>query len=290
MGVNSWFSNFHKSIYMQSSVPEAVRRRYKAITKRINQEYWDSDSEIEHSLYVGSYGRGTAIYASDIDIIVRLPWSVKERFDKRVGNIQSQLLTEVKEKLTKTYSTSHLSSDGQVIVIEFTDGIRYEIVPSFEYSDGSFCYPDTNHGGTWRTMDPRKEMEYFNSRHSSKNYTMKKFCRMIRCWRESNDITMSGELLDSIIYDFYLMADYVKNDPYLYFDWITRDFFKYLMENVHKAWFTPGTYRLLYIKYPYITGSNAGEMYEKTLRAIEYEKDYPTLAKNKWREIYGDKF
>lgn len=45
-----------------------VRTRYHSITKRINQDFWNSDSDISHSLYVGSYGRGTCICTSDIDI------------------------------------------------------------------------------------------------------------------------------------------------------------------------------------------------------------------------------
>lgn len=112
MGINTWFKEFHESIYMTTDVVSKVRLRYKSITKRINEEYWDSSSETNHSLYVGSYGRGTAIYASDIDIVVELPWTVKKRFDGRHGNIQSQLLSEVKDKLKKTYSTSKISSDG----------------------------------------------------------------------------------------------------------------------------------------------------------------------------------
>lgn len=275
---------------MNSNTVDKVRKRYKAITKRINSEYWNTESETDNSLYVGSYGRGTEIFTSDIDIIVILPWATKERFDNRIGNIQSQLLSEVKDKLTKTYSTSNLSSDGQVIVISFSDGIRYEIVPAFMYPDGSFCYPDTNYGGSWEKMDPKEEKKCFNARHSIHNYTMKKICRMIRCWRETNDITMSGELLDTVVYDYYLNASHVDNDPYIYFDWITRDFFKYLSENTHKTFYTPGTYRALQFKYPYITAKKAKEAYKKSLEAIEDESKYPILAISSWREIYGNKF
>ena len=201
--VGNGFKKFHNNIYMNSITVDAVRRRYKSITKRINLEYWNSESETNNSLYSGSYGRGTEIFTSDIDIIVRLPWSVKERFDNRTGNVQSQLLTEVKEKLMKTYFSSKLSSDGPVIIIPFSDGIEYEIVPAFKHDDGSFCYPVTNNGGSWKTMNPTKEINLFNARHRNNNYTMKKFSRMIRSWKETNEIKISGELIDSIVYDYY---------------------------------------------------------------------------------------
>lgn len=290
MSAGNWFRTFHKNVYMGSNTVDTVAKRYKAITRRINTEYWFTESEIDNSIYVGSYGRGTEIYTSDVDIIVRLPWSVKERFDNRRGNIQSQLLTEVKDKLSKTYSLSRVSSDGQVIVISFTDGIRYEIVPAFKYKNGGYCYPDTNNGGSWRKMDPKKEIEAFNLRHRVHNSTMKKFCRMMRSWREANDITISGELIDSIAYDFYSNASYTDKDPFIYFDWLTRDFFKYLSVNTHKTWHTPGTYRTLEIVYPYLTKSKADEAYNKSLEAINHGDAFPTLAKEKWREIYGYKF
>lgn len=290
MSVGDWFRTFHNNVYMDSSTVDTVARRYRTITRKVNSEYWFSESETNNSLYVGSYGRATEIYTSDIDIIVSLPWSVKERFDKRIGNIQSQLLTEIKDKLSQTYPSSDLSSDGQVIVISFSDGIRYEIVPAFKYSDGRFCYPDTHNDGSWKVMNPKEEMNSFNLRHRVHNYTMKKFCRMVRSWREANNITISGELIDSIVYDFYSNNSYTNKDPFIYFDWLTRDFFKYLSVNTHKKWYTPGTYRTLEIKYPHITEDKAEESYNKSLEAIKDEIQYPNLAKKTWREIYGNKF
>lgn len=38
-----------------------ISLRYKRITHAINAEFWGIDSETEHSRYVGSYGRSTAI-------------------------------------------------------------------------------------------------------------------------------------------------------------------------------------------------------------------------------------
>ena len=33
-----------------------VSQRYHRITRAINSEFWDIDSDTEHSFYVGSYG------------------------------------------------------------------------------------------------------------------------------------------------------------------------------------------------------------------------------------------
>lgn len=76
MGVNTWFRKFHENIYINQSIVDKIQCRYKAITRRINLEYWDSYSELKHSFYSGSYGKGTEVKTSDIDIVVELPYSV----------------------------------------------------------------------------------------------------------------------------------------------------------------------------------------------------------------------
>lgn len=73
-----------------------VSQRYKRITRAVNSEFWNSDSETTHSLYVGSYGRGTAINTSDIDMLVELPRREYERYDILKGNGQSRLLQALK--------------------------------------------------------------------------------------------------------------------------------------------------------------------------------------------------
>jgi len=89
MSVANWFQEFCSNLRMDDNVINNVSARYKQITKRINLDYWDSDSETNNSLFVGSYGRGTAIHVSDIDIIVHLPYSTYERFNNYYGNGQS---------------------------------------------------------------------------------------------------------------------------------------------------------------------------------------------------------
>ena len=51
---------------------QTIARRYHNITKIINAAYWNSNSASDHSRYVGSYGRGTAVKTSDIDILIEL--------------------------------------------------------------------------------------------------------------------------------------------------------------------------------------------------------------------------
>ena len=109
-----------------------VSTRYRTVTRAINQEFWNSQSETQNSLYVGSYGRGTAIDTSDLDILVELPESEYSRFDFARGNGQSRLLQAVRNAIQSAYTRSDIRADGQVVKIAFSDGMRFEILPAFK--------------------------------------------------------------------------------------------------------------------------------------------------------------
>lgn len=289
MSVSNNFNDFCSNLRMNDKTVEKIQDRYHKITKRINLDYWNSSSDTNNSLYVGSYGRGTEIFTSDIDIIVRLPYETYDKFNKYSSNGQSALLQEVKGVLQKTYSTSFVRGDGQVVCINFDDGINFEIVPGFINKDEkSFTYPDTNYGGSWKTTDPRSEIEAMNSLNNSTNKNLKRLCRMARAWKNKCNVSMSGILIDTLAYKF--IKDWENKDKsYTYYDWMSRDFFKYLkdIDKSQQHWLAPGSNRYVYKKDNF--QNKASEAYNKSLEAIANESD-DSKAKQKWREIYGSKF
>ena len=66
MSVSTKFENFCENIRISDSDNQKIINRYHQITKRINLDYYNSDSDVNHSLYIGSYGRDTEIFTSDI--------------------------------------------------------------------------------------------------------------------------------------------------------------------------------------------------------------------------------
>lgn len=276
---------------MSDTVVENISYRAGQITKRVNSDFRGIDSDSRYSLYVGSYGRGTDIHVSDIDMILELPFSVYKQYDAYQGNGQSVLLQAVKESIRKTYSTTHISGDGQVVKLNFTDGICYEIVPGFINSDGkSYTYPDTNDGGSWRITNPRAEIEEINRANAIWNHNLKRLCRMARAWKDEWSVPMGGLLIDTLAYQF--MKDWAYRDKsFLYYDWMTRDFLKFLSERdeTQKYWLAPGSSQYVWRKglFEY----KALRCYNIAKVAIEYETTgYNWSANQKWREIYGTKF
>ena len=289
MSVSENFKTFCSNLRMSDDVVSKIQSRYHNVLQRINIDYWGTYSNSAHGLYVGSYGRDTEIWTSDIDILVQLPWNVYEKFNSYSSNRQSALLQDVKKVLQKTYSTSHLKSDGQVVCIDFSDNISFEIVPSFLKDNGSYTYPDTNNGGSWKITDPKSEIDAMNERNAESNKNLKRLCRMARAWKEKCNVLMSGILIDTLAYRFIDTWKY-KNKSYLYYDYMSRDFFDYLKntnEN-QEYWLAPGSNRYVWKTENF--QSKAKTAYNKTIAAIEDEANDYYSSRQKWREIYGTRF
>lgn len=289
ISVSTDFSDFCSRLKMPDADVSNIIYRYHAITRRINKDFRDLDSDVSYSFYVGSYGRGTEIYTSDIDIVVVLPYEVYVQYNNYAYNGQSQLLQAVKNSLKKTYSSSTLNGDGQVVDINFSDGIKFEIVPAFINKDGSYTYPDSNEGGRWRVMNPKAEINEFNTMNKNCNSNLTNLCKMVREWNRKNGVCMPGILIDTIAYRFLSNYQY-KDKSYLYYDYMSRDFFKYLHENADQEfWVVPGSG--WHVKKKYSFKLDAKYAYEKCLKAIEYynnKQEYSYYST--WREIYGSKF
>ena len=290
MSISDKFCAFCSNLRMSGDTVSTVRSRYHSITKRLNKDFRDIDSEVLNSLYVGSYGRGTAIHVSDIDMLFILPWECFSKYDSYYGNGQSALLQAIKESIEKTYWNTYVSGDGQVVKVSYSDGIVFEVVPCFEFSDGSFFYPDTHNGGSWKITNPRPEINAINMLNNNTNKNLKRLCRMIRAWKDNCNVPMGGLLIDTFAYRF--LKDWEYNDKsFLYYDWMTRDFFKYMSEqdDNQSYWLAVGSGQYIYPMGKFT--AKAKSAYDNALKAIECEdKKYEYSANSYWRDIYGTKF
>ena len=290
MGTYEKFQTFCSNILISNDSVADVSYRYKRITTQLNKDFYKSDSNTNHSFYVGSYGRDTDIHVSDIDMIFRLPYEVYQQYNGYQGNGQSALLQAVRTSLQKTYSTSHISGDGQVIQINFDDGISFEIVPAFLNKDESYTFPDSNDGGSWKTTNPKPEIAEIAKANKEWNYNLKRLCRMARAWKDLWEVPMGGLLVDTLAYNFLTNSDY-KDKAYSFYDWMTRDFFKFLKDQNEEQsyWYAVGSNQYVWRKGKF--EYKALRCYNISLEAIEYErKEQHYSANQKWREIYGTNF
>jgi hypothetical protein len=179
MGVGKDFKLFCDNLTVNNR--SDISYRYAEITQRLNTDFWLSNSKTNHSLYVGSYGRGTARRGfSDLDMILILPNSLYNRYDKYTYKGQSALLQAVKNSIKNRYPRTNVRGDGQVVVVPFSDGMRFEVVPVFENTDSSFTYPDSNGGGKWKITNPRPEIASIKNNNILTKSNLVNLCRMTR--------------------------------------------------------------------------------------------------------------
>lgn len=291
MGLGEWFRTFCTNLQVADG--GTISQRYKYITKRLNTDFWNTTSDTSHSLYVGSYGRNTAIQGfSDLDMIFQLPYSEYEKYNSYSGNGQSALLQAVKQSIEKTYSTTNIRADGQVIVVPFTDGISFEVVPAFINKDDSFTFPNANNGGSWQVTNPKPEIQAIRDCNASCNGNLVQLCRMTRAWKRKWEVPIGGLLIDTLAYQFIEGWQY-KDKSYLYYDYMCRDFFKWMSEqnSEQEYWRAPGSGQYVYGKG--VFQYKAKRCYNISLDAIAHETATPKQewsAKQKWREIFGTNF
>jgi Second Messenger Oligonucleotide or Dinucleotide Synthetase domain len=288
MGVGEWFKSFCENIVVQEAA--TISQRYRAMTRRLNTDFWDTVSDTAHSLYVGSYGRNTAIDFSDIDMIMELPSDLYYQYDKYVTNGQSALLQAVKTSIERTYSRTYLRADGQVIQVPFTDGINFEVVPVFNNKAGSYTFPNANNGGSWQTTNPRPEISAVRTRNAACNNNLIPLCRMMRAWKGTWDVPIGGLLIDTLAYQFIENNGY-REKSYLYYDFMCRDFFDWMagQDANQEYWKAPGSGQYVYGKglFQY----KARRCCNIALSAIAYaDKNQEWAAKRDWRDIFGTAF
>lgn len=289
MGVGEDFRKFRDNYNITSTLISSISYRYKRITKQLNTDFWTTDSDTAHSLYVGSYGRDTAAKGvSDLDVAFILPNAVYHQYNQHEGNGQSALLQAVKRSMQKTYPTSDTSGDGQVVIIKFDDNLTFEVLPVFENKDGeSFTYPSANGGGSWKICNPRAEIKAVKKRSDETNTNLKYLARMMRVWCGYCSVPMSGALVDTLAYQFIENYQY-RDKSFLYHDFMARDYFDLLSKQDEKqtVWRAPGSGS--HVVRTGVFEHKARSAHLRAVEAIKYNDDnHEWSRRQKWREVFG---
>lgn len=291
MGVAEDFQTFRSNYLIPTDTISNISYRYKRITKQLNKDFWNTDSDTAHSFYAGSYGRDTAAKGiSDLDVVFQLPSSVYDQYNAHAVNGQSSLLQAVKRSIENTYRTSESFGDGQVVVIKFDDNITFEVLPAFFNKGGNYTYPNANSGGSWQTCDPKAEIDAIQKRHDACNANLKELCRMTRVWRDYVSAPMGGMLIDTLAYQFIETWQY-RDKSFLYYDFMARDFFAFLakQDQAQAHWRAPGSGS--YVKRFGVFEHKARSAELRCKEAIDYAaNEHHRSSRAKWREVFGPQF
>lgn len=286
MSVSDMFKEFLDNIKVERSAQFSLR--YGEITKSLNQKFRAVDSTTAYSLQVGSYGRYTGIKGiSDLDMLYIMP---KSKWDTYRYGKQSQLLTDVKDAIKARYPLTNVRVDRLVVTVTYQN-FHVEVQPVFEKTDENgdsyFLYPDTYNNGNWKITKPRQEMKAIKDLNNEKNQNLRLLCKMIRAWKNKHGVLMGGLLIDTLAFNFLKSTTYYDDKGLIYFDWLSRDFFKYLSELPNQDHYkAPGSNQNVKVKKKF--KKVAKEAYDLCLEAINAEGK--SSVNDKWKKVYGRNF
>lgn len=282
---------FIANYLISNEIHRSISNRFKRITKQLNQDFWETESETAHSFFVGSYGRDTAVNGlRDLDVAFTLPNAVFQKYNASKLNGQLALLQEVRNSIGQDYPKSCISSNGQFITVNFADNITFAIIPVFLNIDQkTYTCANSNGRGNWIIRNPRDEILAFSERNKSTNGNLRAICQMARIWRDNHNVQINDLLIDTLAYQFII--NWPERKSYLYHNYLMRDFLFHLSQIDLKqtSWRAPGS------RSPVIKKGNfqikARVSFEVAASAIKYEASGRSdTARHKWRELFGSTY
>lgn len=282
LSIADTFKQFLSNLAVDNA--QAISDRYGEITCALNKKFRDTESKTANTLQVGSYGRHTAIKGiSDLDMLYIMP---KGEWDNYKNGGQSKLLSDAAAAIRARYPKTTVRVDRLVVQAVYSN-FTVEAQPVFEQDDGSFKYPDTYNGGSWKITKPREEIKAMSEFVADKNDNLRRLCKMARAWKNKHGVGIGGLLIDTLAHNFLKSTSEYDDKSYLYYDYMSRDFFFYLNELPKQDYFAAlGSGQRVKVKKQF--QQKAKKAYELCLKAIEAEgKDNQN---DKWRAVYGRLF
>ncbi len=282
MSISQMFQDFLSNIKVANE--EQITSRYQEITGALSKKFRNTESKTSNQLQVGSYGRWTAIKGiSDLDMLYIMPSS---KWDDYKNGGQSKLLKDTKDAILERYPRTTVFVDRLVVCVQYTN-FHIEVQPVFKQEDGSYKYPDTKNGGSWKITKPQAEIDEMKSMNDAKNRNLRRLCKIARAWKNKHGVSMGGLLIDTLAYNFMKSTTEYDDKSYSSYDCLSRDFFKYLSEQPDQDHYQAlGSNQDVKVKRK--IPKKAKETYENSLKAIENAER--SSNNDYWRKVYGRSF
>ena len=286
IAVQERFARFVADLQITSAQRDDGIGKHINAGRALERAYYGGNSEsAPPGLLVGSWGKNTQVRPSnDVDSFFVLPPDVKVRFDQRSGNVQSQLLQEVKAVLEATYPQTCVRGDGQVVVIAFNT-VTLEIVPVFQAFGGSFIMPDTNAGGRWKNVNPWAQIEQVDRTDRAMNGNVRALSQVIKHWRNEQNVSLKSFAIELLVSEFLPARGWGDQNTFWY-DFYVRDFFQYLCRRSDTYVAIPGMGEYYWLGSDWLAKAQAARDIAVAACHWEYH-DYDVTAGQEWQKIFG---
>jgi len=300
MSVSSKFDAFLSNIQLTKNQIADAQTKHTGVRSALEKAFYNPPYPTTTSILVGSYGKNTAVRPpTDVDILFIMPASSWQQYHLYPGNGPSKLLQDVKNALQKTYPNTAMRGDGQVVVVSFVNSFGVEVVPVFATGQTGLYYtPDTHNGGSWKTTNPSAEKAHISASNANSKGNTVHLVKMVKVWKHVCSAPLSSFALELLAVPFIAGWHHAGNSS-VYYDWMVRDFFEYMLTRVGGYESIPGTTQLY--RFGPEWKSKAESALARARKACEHEakatnKDepcrarYDILATEEWVKIFGDFF
>ena len=282
MSIADKFKSFLSNLAVDNA--DTISLRYGEITAALNKCFRSTESKTANSLQVGSYGRWTAIKGiSDLDMLYIMPAGSWAGYS---DGGQYCLLKDAADAISARYPATTVKVDRLVVRVLY-DKFHVEVQPVFELEDGSFRYPDTYDGGSWKITKTREEIAAMSEFDKQKNRNLRRLCKMARAWKNKHGVGMGGLLVDTLAHNFLRSTSDYDDKSYLYYDYMIRDFFAYLADLPEQDYYAAlGSGQRVKVKKKF--QKKVKKAHDLCLKAIEAEGTSTQNAK--WKKVFGRPF
>ncbi|MFL4557713.1 nucleotide-binding domain-containing protein [Yersinia kristensenii] len=287
MNKTDMFSQLLNNLKIDLKQAKKISYHYRKITKSLNLKFRGTDSCIANRLKVGSIGRHSAIKGiSDLDMLYIMPAGLYDTYN-RMENGQSALLSDVRNKLAIEYPDQDVRKDRLVVQVVFKH-FQVEVQPVFKQQDGSFKYPESYYGGSWKITKPSEEIAAMSEFTNNKSKNLRHLCKMARAWKNKHGVNMGGLLIDTLAHRFLSSTDEYDSAGKGSFGLLSRDFFLFLSNEERKEKYQAlGSKQHVKVKSPWF-GRAATTAYTLCCEAIDAEGF--ASEHDKWRKVFGRAF
>ena len=286
MSTHSRFTTFINNLSLTEIQNKNGREATESIISCLNRHYWGTSSPSQNRLLVGSWGKFTRVRPPrDVDVVFSLPWSVHTRFSTRTGNIQSQILQEVRSVLLDTFPNTNVRGSGPVVMVPHYK-FMVEVIPSF-YLDGStktYMLCKTANNGSWLYSDYQAELDSVKTSNHLSDGNTRHLVKMLKQWQRHCNVPMKSFWLELLAITF--KRDWPnRGKGAAFYDWMIRDFFRFLVTKSYSTIYSPGTFEAMNIGGLWLTKAETALRNAET--ACERETSNEPIAYLYWRDVFG---
>jgi hypothetical protein len=108
---------------------------------------------------------------------------------------------------------------------------------------------------------------------------------MAKCWQGYCSVPLKFFYIERIAIDFLSSWEHLHKGE-MYYDWMIRDFLRYLKNKENGFIVLPGTYRIMYLGDAWVSRTQSA--IDRAVKACAFElEDRPIAASAEWQKIFG---